>query len=386
MKSMRLFTNPKQMDWLNGGSCFFFNPRDPSAEKIKAQALKLPFFKHCVYIFSSSGSRVWILSKEAFLHSAQAVNQHLKTTACDRWLISLPLFHVGGLAITARSFCGGFLSVKSALKKWSPKAFCQELKEQNISLCSLVPAQVYDLAQQNLKAPKSLRAVVIGGGALSLPLYKKAKALGWPALPSYGMTETCSQIACAPLQSLCQTQALPQMQILKHIQIKKSQGQGEGDFKIKSLSLPTACFDLKTQRLYDPKDSKGFMPLPDKILLENNSIQVLGRKDDEIKILGESVNLQKLTQLLENMAQGLVGEYRIMPLRSARRGFSLALVTDSFLLPQALGLIKKFNQKTLPFENIESLYFVSEIKKTALRKFHRAEMEKRLGLNYTDHT
>ena len=33
-------------------------------------------------------------------------------------------------------------------------------------------------------------------------LYREARALGWPCLPSYGLTETASQVATAPLESL----------------------------------------------------------------------------------------------------------------------------------------------------------------------------------------
>ena len=36
-----------------------------------------------------------------------------------------------------------------------------------------------------------------GGGAVSDELYRDARALGWRVLPSYGMTECCSQVATA---------------------------------------------------------------------------------------------------------------------------------------------------------------------------------------------
>jgi O-succinylbenzoic acid--CoA ligase len=36
---------------------------------------------------------------------------------------------------------------------------------------------------------------LIGGAALSLPLYEQANASGWPLYPSYGMSETAAQLA-----------------------------------------------------------------------------------------------------------------------------------------------------------------------------------------------
>ena len=40
-----------------------------------------------------------------------------------------------------------------------------------------------------------------GGGALDPSLYKQARDLGWPLLPSYGLTECGSQVATASLSS-----------------------------------------------------------------------------------------------------------------------------------------------------------------------------------------
>ena len=43
------------------------------------------------------------LSIEAILQSAKAVNKHLRATAKDRWLLTLPFYHIGGLSIFARA-------------------------------------------------------------------------------------------------------------------------------------------------------------------------------------------------------------------------------------------------------------------------------------------
>ena len=174
---MKLLINDSRIDWDGSKSHYFFNPKHPQAQKLKKLAKQLPYLKSHIYLFTSGFGKVCLLSKQAFLESAQAVNRHIQSEKKDIWLICLPLFHVSGLSILARQFCAGFSVIKSS-NPWEPKQFKKELKENKASLCSLVPSQLYDLVSQKIKAPKNLRALVIGGDSLSPFLYKKARELG----------------------------------------------------------------------------------------------------------------------------------------------------------------------------------------------------------------
>ena len=296
-KMPSLQINNYKIDWESSDSHLFFNPKDPLAKKLKSRFKSLPFLKGHIYLFTSSGDKICLLSKSAFLSSAQAVNKNLQSGKADRWLISLPPHHVAGLSIMARGFLKG-KAFKQSSFKWQAQSFLKELKEKKISLCSLVPAQIYDLTQNRLSPPETLRAVLAGGGSLSPHLYKSARSLGWPILISYGLTEACSQLACSSLSSL-NKRSFPKMKVLDHIKIK----QTKKETKIKSLSLLTAYFDWQKKALQDPKDSKGWLSLPDEIILKRDSLIVKGRKDEKIKILGENADLKKLSFLLEELSQ-----------------------------------------------------------------------------------
>lgn len=156
------------------------------------------------------------LTAEALEASATAANAHLAVNRSDRWLLTLPTFHVGGLGILVRATLSG--SRVYRLGKWNPNGFVSALKRQRISLTSLVPTQVYDLVTLKLSPPASLRAVVVGGGALAPDLYERARKLGWPLLPSYGLTEGASQVATAPIESLAR-EGFPLMKLLPHVQM-----------------------------------------------------------------------------------------------------------------------------------------------------------------------
>ena len=368
---MTLKINDTKINWTSSDSHYFFNPKHPEAQKWKKLSKKLPFLPGHLYLFTSGGGKICLLSKEAFLASARAVNKNLQSQTRDRWLIALPLFHV------ARSFCGACSFFKSPAV-WNAKSFQKKLEEKKISLCSLVPTQVYDLVQQNLKAPKTLRAVIVGGDSLSPFLYGKARKLGWPILISYGLTETASQIACSDLSSL-NKKSFPEMKLLNHVKIKQLQTKT----KLKSKSLLSAYFDIQTKKLHDPKDSRSWWELPDKVSLKKDQLIVKGRKEEEIKISGERVDLQKLSFLMEELSKDLPGDHHLTAVPDTRKGFQMALTTTEFDFSKSLSLIKRFNTKVAPFEKIKAVYCVPEFERSTLFKVRQKHLRKQLGF-YTD--
>ena len=380
---MKLRINDGAVDWLSPESHYFFNPRHPKAEEFKTLTRKLPFFAGHIYLFSSSSQKICLLSKEAFLISAKSVNQFLNCHPGDCWALSLPLFHAGGLSILARSFCGGFpfreIGKKSAgqtVFSWDPLEWRKEAEARGVTLASLVPAQIYDFVQKSLPPPKKLRAAVAGGESLPPALYKKARRLGWPLLPSYGLTEAASQTATAALDSL-EKGSFPKLKILPHIKIQEK----EGCLKIKSPSLLTGIFDLKTGEFKDPKDSEGWLDLDDFGERRGEFLEIKGRKDEMIKILGELVDLRELSRLLDELALSSGAEYQLAAVPHKRRGFELNLLTDSFDQREIFVIVERFNQRALPAARIQKVYCVPQIKKSPLFKARQQILREQIGLS-----
>ena len=359
---MKLLINNFHVDWENSESHCFFNPKHPLTKSLRKKAKELPYLKSHIYLWTSNFGKICMISKHAFLESAQAVNKHLQTTKKDIWLLCLPLFHVAGLSILARQFCGGFSVARMDL--WSPQKFKKSLKKSKASLCSLVPSQLYDLVNQNLSPPSSLRALIIGGDSLPPPIYKRARELGWPVLISYGLTETCSQIACAPLSSLKQN-SFPAMRLLSHVFVKNRPA------RVKSSSLLTAFFDPEKKQMIQALDSKGFFKLPDRVLFKEGRLIFKGRKEEEIKVLGERLNFKKLSELLARLSQNFKKEYHLLAVPSERRGQKLVLMTDSFNFDEIFSLVKDFNKRVMVFERVQAIYLLSFIKKSQLSKFRQ---------------
>lgn len=160
--------------------------------KVSAEALSL--------IVSTSGStgepKGVMLSGENLRASAMASNRRLHLIAGDRWLNVLPLRHIGGLSILYRCLQAGAEMV--LLDQFDPETVWDQITHHGITHLSLVPTMLHRLlsASKGQNPPSTLRIALIGGGALSIELARKARLQGWPLCVTYGMSETASQTAC----------------------------------------------------------------------------------------------------------------------------------------------------------------------------------------------
>jgi O-succinylbenzoic acid--CoA ligase len=125
--------------------------------------------------------------------SAVASSWRLGTLPEDRWLLTLPLYHVGGLAIVLRCCLYGTTVV--LLDRFEPDALLDALERHSITLVSLVPTMLYRLLELNRSFPSSLRLILLGGAAASPELVERCAERGVPVATTYGLTEAASQVA-----------------------------------------------------------------------------------------------------------------------------------------------------------------------------------------------
>jgi o-succinylbenzoate---CoA ligase len=323
--------------------------------KTRLQTLykKISLASH-ICITSSGSEKLVALSKQAFLVSAQSVNKHLQATPADTWGLALPLFHVGGLSIQARAFLTDSNVVDCG--QWDAKRFGSQIKENKITLTSLVPTQVFDLVSAQIKCPPTLRALVVGGAKLDENLYQKAKDLGWPLLPSYGMTECCSQIATATIGD-------PRLKILSHLKVKID---AQGILSVSGSSLLTGYAFMKdSEASWVEPVADGWYRTSDRAEIEEGYLIPLGRQADFVKVNGEGVSLQKLRELLADET----GELALVSLENSRSGAEIVLIhSQKISSSQAQALQNQFNQKVAPYERITAIICKAIIPKTAIGK------------------
>ncbi len=325
--------------------------------------------------FATSGStaenqsrvKLVALSQRALVNSAISVNQWIQATEQDCWLQALPFFHVGGVGIELRARLSGAKIVFSEIEKWNPHFFVNECQNYQVTITSLVPTQVFDLVEQNIQSPKYLRVVFVGGGQLKSDLYLRARKLGWPLLPSYGMTETGSMIACANLKSLSEAKNNPEIKILPHAKVKTNE---EDHLIIESSSLLTMYArnlndDGTEYEYFDPK-IKGIFVSEDCGQVTDGGLIINGRKSDFIKIGGEASHLGRLREILNQLVKS--DEVNLVAVPDLRLDQKLVLVFTSQMSNLITELIEQYNEKVMPYEKIRQSIEVKEIPRSPLGK------------------
>ncbi len=127
-------------------------------------------------------------------HWASAVGafENIPFGTGDRWLLSLPLYHISGLSLLFRALvAGGTLVIAEA---W------QMLPHLELDYVSLVPTQLFRLLQtaEGVAALQRMKAVLLGGAAAASSLLSKALEHRIPIRTTYGLTETASQVTTLP--------------------------------------------------------------------------------------------------------------------------------------------------------------------------------------------
>ena len=353
------------IDWESENTYLFLNPqlRHIDSDHINRAVNQLDL-KSGIWLTTSgtesasSAMKLVFLKKSAILTAAASVCRHLNVDADDIWLNPLPQFHIGGLSVFARSFLSGSRSIPFD-GTWNAQNFHQTLVEKRVTVTSLVPTQVFDLVQHQLPCPPSLSRVLLGGGAIAKDLFRDAKQLGWPLLPSYGMTETSAALAIAPLRTL-NHDLQPSLQVLDHGQLKK-----KGDkWTYESQALFEGYLHLDDDKHTYQLRPKPFV-LDDQLSLDSSGLQVLGRESELIKILGETVNLLELETRVQSQIQLPVA---IEPVSDARRGYKLRLWAEG--LDPEIDL-NTLNQNLAGFERFYEIRCAEVFPRTALGKIRK---------------
>jgi O-succinylbenzoic acid--CoA ligase len=142
---------------------------------------------------STATPRLVRLGRAALIAHSEASAARLGWRADDRWLIALPLAHVGGLAPLLRCLIGRKAAV--LVPRFIVAAFADAARRHRATLTSLVPAMLAALLDDGWRPPETLRAVLVGGAAATPSLLARARDRGVPVVTAYGMTETFSHVA-----------------------------------------------------------------------------------------------------------------------------------------------------------------------------------------------
>ncbi|WP_164020035.1 o-succinylbenzoate--CoA ligase [Pyxidicoccus trucidator] len=285
-----------------------------------------------------------VLTEGNFRASTQASAANLGPHPAPRWLGTLPLFHVGGLAMLTRTaYEGGCLVLHD---RFDADAVNRAIDAEGVSHASLVATtleRVLD-ARGDSPVPPTFRLALIGGGPVPVPLLKRARAAGMLALQTYGLTEACSQVTTErPTEADGRTAGPP----LPGVEVRIVGGDGalkapgeEGDIEVRGPTVMAGYWqrpDATREALRD-----GWLRTKDLGVLDaRGRLTVLSRRTDLIVRGGENIYPAEVEAVLAN--HPAVQEVAVVGLPDARWGE----VPVAFLAPRA-------GQPTPTTEELES--------------------------------
>lgn len=329
--------------------------------------------------FATSGSgglpRIVVLTRSALEASARAAAAFLNLSARDVWLRVLPDFHVAGFQIATRAAVTGS-RVVSDDGRWDPRRFRDLCVQEGVTHTSLVPAQVHDLAAAGIPAPPQLQAVLVGGGALPEPVRTSARALGWPVLVSYGMTETASFVAAATTPDSAELTLLPEWTAGIH----EPAADGSGTLELAGPSLCLGWYAWNG-RDWEWTAHPAGEPLrtADRARLHGRILTLLGRADRVVKILGELVDCDAVEARLA--AAGLApGSFAVATAPDERAGHRLLLISEAGVPEDVLG---RYHRTAPPFARISGVATGVPLPRSALGKILRGRLDELLAAGIT---
>lgn len=135
------------------------------------------------------------LELEQLVASAVASALRLGVDREDRWLAPIPSYHVGGLSPAVRCTIAGTTVLFQPT--FDAETTIETIRAHDVTCVSLVPTQLSRLLDAGWAPPATLRFVLLGGGPIGPDLIERCEERGVPVCPTYGTTETASQVATA---------------------------------------------------------------------------------------------------------------------------------------------------------------------------------------------
>jgi O-succinylbenzoic acid--CoA ligase len=245
---------------------------------------------------TSSAPRPVELTYGNFLWSALGSAVALGLQDADRWLCALPVWHVSGLSILLRSAIYGTTAVVH--ERFEEERVLHALREEGITLISLVATTLARLLDAGLEHPRALRCALTGGGPVPAALVRRAHAAGVPVSLTYGLTEACSQVTTTPIAALAGEGSVPGPPLFctrVAIAADPAAAAGSGEILVAGPTVAPGALA-----------ADGWLHTADAGFLDGRGrLHVTGRRDDVIISGGENIAPIEVEAVLEAHPQVL---------------------------------------------------------------------------------
>jgi O-succinylbenzoic acid--CoA ligase len=261
-----------------------FEENPPELEKRTLYEISLQQDATIIFTSGSAGLPKAVLhSLKNHLVSAMGSNVNIPFVPTDGWLVCLPFYHIGGLAILFRAIIGGGGLV---LPEREIELF-EAVARYNFTHISLVFTQFLRLLKKKVAVEKLkyTKAILLGGSDFPISFIKKGIKLGLPICTSYGSTEMASQISTTKPDGQ-KKKLFTSGKPLEYRQIKIS---SEGEILVKGDTLFQGY--VSKNRLRPPMKKGGWFKTGDLGYFDQDGFLIVRGRKDNMFISG-GVNIQ----------------------------------------------------------------------------------------------
>lgn len=258
-----------------------------------------------VFTSGSSGEpKAAVLSVGNHYYSAVGSNANIPVAPGDRWLVSLPLYHIGAIAILHRCLLARGIIVLQDSRALADAVF-------DATHVSLVTTQLFRLLRKDVDL-SHLKAILIGGSAAPPNLIDDAHSKGYPIHTSYGMTEMASQVATTRAGA-SRAELSTSGRVLPHRELSIG---ADGEIYVRGRTRFLGY--LERGALTEPFDEAGWFATGDVGYMENDLLLVQGRTDNMFVSGGENVMPEEIELLL--MTRGDIRQAIVVPVQDDEFG------------------------------------------------------------------
>jgi O-succinylbenzoic acid--CoA ligase len=210
------------------------------------------------------------------LHSASGLLSWMPFDTSDSWLLSLPLFHISGLAIVWRwLLCGATLVMPSE------DGLLNDLS--GVTHASLVPTQLQRILASSDASRLALKRVLLGGSVIPTELTDRAKENGIECWLGYGMTEMSSTVTAKLADGLSGVgHVLP----YRELRIEK------GEVLVRGEALALGYY--RSAGVMSITNEDGWYQSNDLGHVEGAELHIQGRADNMFISGGENIHPEKI--------------------------------------------------------------------------------------------
>ena len=226
----------------------------------------------------------------------------------DNWLVVLPMFHVSGLSIILRTLYNGTRAI--IREKFSEQVVLEALETEDVTMVSLVPTVLQRIVER-IQAP-TLRAILLGGEFIPMPLLQECVQRNLPVYKTYGMSETFAQSTTFSIQEYPNKLAsvgYPLQGVT--IEIRNPDEEGVGEVWLSSPMLMKGYLNKKPIKGAFNTDDIGYVD-------KDGFLYLLNRRKDIIISGGENIYPKEIEDVLYGM-KGIL-ECAVIPVSDPKWG------------------------------------------------------------------